>query len=161
LPGVPGACGQWMGWRSDAHQVHQRKLAVLLVARDEEAGLGHPAVGEQVGMAVAHPLVIDTFPDFAGESRHFGLFAEALRGCERARVKPSTVADGDLALRAIELASGGRPERSGIEAGAGALTLLDVEPVIEPAVLLGRVIGVVAEGVEGALAELFARHPVV
>src|SRR5437763_266957 len=80
--------------------------------------------------------------DFPGEPRNLGLFTEALRRGERAGEQPRAVADRNLALRTIELTALGQRQRRRIEARAGALPALHVQPVIEPAVLLRRVIGV-------------------
>src|ERR1700728_15201 len=54
LPGVPGIRGKRMRGRSDAKQVHRRKLAILVVPESDEA-LRSPAMREEFSVAVGHP----------------------------------------------------------------------------------------------------------
>lgn len=52
LPGVPGIRRKRMRERSDAKQVHRRKLAILVVPERDEA-LRSPAMREEFSVAVA------------------------------------------------------------------------------------------------------------
>ena len=60
-PCRPGCCGQLMGWRSDAEQIQDHQLAIVVPPRVEESTLVFPSHREQMRMAVQHPVEVDAF----------------------------------------------------------------------------------------------------
>src|SRR5580698_9726511 len=54
LPRIPRLRRKRMRWRSDAEQIHRRKLAILVVPEFDET-LRPPAVRQELAIAICHP----------------------------------------------------------------------------------------------------------
>src|SRR5579862_169928 len=67
-PRIPGFRSDGIGGRSDSKQIDDRELAVEVPPDLQKAFLWSPAMTQQKGMTVQHPLEIDPLVDQGGEA---------------------------------------------------------------------------------------------
>ena len=103
--------------RSEAEQVEHRRFAEGVPAVHDHPALGPPAVRQQRRVAVAHPVEIEAVVDRRGEARDLGIAGEALAHAEDPTHQQRRVDRRHLALPLA------RPS-------------VDVDPVVEPALLV-------------------------
>ena len=126
--------------RSEAEQVEHRGFAEGVPAVHDHPALGPPAVRQQRRMAVAHPVEIEAVVDHRGQAWDLGIAGEALADTEDAAHQQRRV---DRRHFALPLARPG----------------VDVDPVIEPAVLVLLPLGKRAQRRARALEDGLARLP--
>ena len=140
FPGVPGIGRERVGGRADAEKIHGGELAVFVVAILDEA-FGIPAVGEEFAVSVGHPDKVVAAIEKGCEIGDLVVFVEVGSTGERPGKQPDGVAGRHLDV-------------------LPALPGVDVEEVVEPAVLVGhQSAGVAAESAARTIFGLVAGDP--
>lgn len=114
-------------------------LAVAVPATAKKTALRLPSVAQQSGVPIEHPAKIDAVVDLIGEPRDLSILEILARGQHSAEQQ-----------RSIDRRDLGVPY---------TLARVGIHEVIEPALLLERVVREVVECIQHALPEPLAIHP--